>query len=140
MARTMLSAAVALDAAYSSLLEAIRAADHEIQSHDLAGFSHHRRDENGDLPEGHGWADCPTCQGVGTVPVDEDERYGRACPDCHGGRINLCEERDCMGEDPHDTLLVVLDQVRAEIIRHRDHRHEWNDDHRCTVCGADGLV
>lgn len=41
---------------------------------------------------------------------------------------------------PLNDLEAALSEALAEVRSLRVHAHEWDDDSRCVVCGADGLA
>lgn len=57
-----------------------------------------------------------------------------------GVPCEACERGECLGANPLDVLAETLERGLAEVKRQREHQHVWDSDHRCDVCGADGLA
>ena len=53
---------------------------------------------------------------------------------------NGCDDADCCGTDPYKEIEDILQLLRKQNAEMKTHRHKWNDDHRCSICGADGLA
>ena len=58
----------------------------------------------------------------------------------HNEHDSTCEDPDCCGPDPYVEIENMLKLLLRDNMRMKTHRHKWDSDHRCSICGADGLA